>query len=320
MKLKILFLILFLLPTFVFANNTRRCVYINSYHEGFVWSDTISRVITDELKNSCEVISFNMDTKRNKNIDFIKAQALKAKNLIEKVKPDIVLTSDDNAAKFLIVPYFKDSKIPFIFSGVNWTAEKYGFPFKNVTGMIEVNPIKPLYKLAFSLTYGKKVIFIGDDTLTDKKDLSFFKKYAQKEGFILDSLLANNVKEWKNAYLNAQDTHDFIILGHNSAIKDWDDENIKNFVLKNSKKLVLATYSWMMPYSMIGLIIKPQEHGKWVSQSAKAVLDGYPIESIAITTNKTWTTFINQQLLEAANITLPRSIKIKSNIYDVDKY
>jgi len=81
-----------------------------------------------------------MDTKRNKNIDFIKAQALKAKNLIEKVKPDIVLTSDDNAAKFLIVPYFKDSKIPFIFSGVNWTAEKYGFPFKNVTGMIEVNP------------------------------------------------------------------------------------------------------------------------------------------------------------------------------------
>lgn len=172
--------ILLLLPMLVFSTPLKKCVYINSYHVGFIWSDTIAKEIKDSLKDTCVVTQFNMDTKRKKDETSIKKSALKAKELIDRIKPDIVITSDDNAAKYLIKPYYKDSSIPFVFTGVNWTAAKYDFPYSNVTGMIEIIPIKALYKMALDLSLGKKAIFIGDNTITDKKDLSYFIKYSKK--------------------------------------------------------------------------------------------------------------------------------------------
>ena len=310
--------ILLLLPMLLFSAPIKKCVYINSYHDGFIWSDTIAKEIKNILKDSCEVIQFNMDTKRKKDELSIKKSALKAKELIDRINPDIVITSDDNAAKYLIKPYYKNSSIPFVFTGVNWTADKYGFPYSNVTGMIEVIPIKALYKMAIDLSLGKKAIFIGDDTITDKKDLSYFIKYAKKHKINLSYILVNNVKEWKKSYLEAQLDNDFIILGHNSAIKNWNDKNIKNFLLKNSKKLVFATYSWMMPFSMVGLIIKAEEQGQWAGNTAKGILNGYSIKNISITTNKTWNNFINFKLLNSAKIDLPRKIIIKSKKYNMD--
>ena len=316
MILKVIFL--FILSISSLYSKDKVCIYINSYHDGFVWSDTIAKEIKTILKDTCTLIQFNMDTKRKKSIKQIEKKALEAKKLIDSTNPDIVITSDDNAAKFLIKPYYKDSSIPFVFTGINWTADKYGFPYKNVTGMIEVIPIKALYKMAIDLSNGKKAMFIGDDTITDKKDLSYFVKYAKRYGVELSSTLVDNVKEWKKAYLDAQDEYDFIILGHNSAIKGWNKEDIKKFQLKNSKKLVFATYSWMMPYSMIGLIIQAQEQGQWGAKTVKGILEGYPIENISITTNKSWDNYLNIKLLDSANIKLPRKVLIKSKIYNMD--
>ena len=49
-----------------------------------------------------------------------------------------MIASDDNAQKYLVVPYLKGTQVPVIFNGVNWDASAYGFPTSNVTGMIEV--------------------------------------------------------------------------------------------------------------------------------------------------------------------------------------
>ena len=305
-------LVIFFITLSLEAKDFPKCVYINSYHKGFSWSDKIEKSLKDVLKNSCEIIQINMDTKRNKSDEYIKAKAIEVRDLIYKLKPSIVIASDDNASKFVIKPYFKDSDIPFIFCGINWTAKEYGFPYKNVTGMIEVIPINDLYKLAKSLTGGKKALFIGDDTLTERKDLSHFSKLSEKHMIHLDSVLVDTIDEWKEAYKNAQENYDFIILGHNSAVKNWDDEEIKKYIATNSKKLVLTTYDWMMPFSMIGLTIKAQEQGLWAGNAAKAVLEGFNFSDINITVNKTWETIINTKQIKLANIKLPRDLLVKS--------
>lgn len=317
-KLLYFILVILFIPLGLFSKDLPKCVYISSYHIGYSWSDEIEKSLKNVLKNECEIIQFNMDSKRNKNIDYIKEKALEAKNLIEKIKPQVVITSDDNAAKYVIKKYFNNSEIPFVFCGINWTAKEYNFSYKNTTGMIEITPIKELYNLAKSLTFGKKALFIGDDTITDKKDFSHFLNFANKNSITLDGALVNTLEDWKSAYKSAQEKYDFIILGHNSAIANWDEESIKKFLLKNSKKLVLTTYNWMMPYSMVGLIIKPQEQGFWAGNTAKAILGGFPISQIAITTNKTWNTSINLKLLERSNIKLPRQLMIKSKKYKMD--
>lgn len=98
-----------------------------------------------------------MDTKRNKSDDFIKEVALKAKNIIETFKPDVVIAADDNASKYLIEPYYKNASLPFVFCGVNWDASVYGYPYRNVTGMVEVAGAKKLVDLLKDFVKGGKV-------------------------------------------------------------------------------------------------------------------------------------------------------------------
>jgi len=308
--MKIIFISIFYIS--MYAAGLPKCVYISSYHKGFSWSDGIEKAIKNTLNGKCEVFQFDMDTKRNKTESFKMAQALKAKNFIDNMNPDIVIASDDNAAKYLVSKYYKNSKIPFIFCGVNWTVEKYGFPYKNVTGMIEVTPISHLFNIAKKIISPKTAIFIGDNTITDKKDLVRFEKYSKHANIKLDSVLVDNISQWKRAYLKAQKEYDFIILGHNAAIKGWNNKDIKEFIYKNTKKLSLTTYKWMMEFSTLGLTILPSEQGKWAATSALAVINGYDIKNIAISTNQKWDIWLNSKILDISNIKIPRQIKNKA--------
>lgn len=305
-------ILLLIFPTLLLSKPLPTCVYISSYHKGFAWSDGIEDALRTTLKDQCSFIQFNMDSKRNKNEAFIQQKAKEAKELIEKINPSVVITSDDNAAKYVISKYFKNSPIPFVFCGINWTAKEYGFPYKNVTGMIEVTPIKEIFSLATSIGKGNQGIFIGDNTITDKKDLAHFVKYAKKNGISLQSALVETIEEWKDHYEKAQKDYDFILLGHNSSIKGWDDTEIQEFLAKKSQKLTLTTYSWMMPFSMIGLTIKASEQGEWSGDAAKAILGGYPVSQIAITANRTWNSWINTDLIDKTTIILPVSLIEKS--------
>lgn len=311
---KIIFclLILFIFFTSNSYALSKKCVYVNSYHIGYIWSDTIAREINNILKETCEVIEIDLNSKIKKDIISIKKRSLEAKKLIDKINPDIIITSDDNAAKYLIKPYFSNSEIPIVFSGINWNAKDYNFSDEYVTGILEILPISNLFKIASSLTTGNKALFLGDDTITDKKDLNKFIEYSKNHNINLHSKLVDNVNDWKNKYLKAQEEYDFIILGHNSSIKGWNDNEIKRFVLKNSNKLVLSTYSWMMPFSMIGLIIKAEEQGIWAGTTAKAILNGFKIKKIPITSNKTWNNYINIKLLNSAKIKIPRDLLTRS--------
>jgi len=115
-----------------------KCLYISSYHKGYAWSDGVERGLKSALGNKCDFRQFNMDTKRKKSATDISNSTEKALDIIDTWQPDIIITSDDNAAKYIIAPHFKNSDIPIVFSGVNWTVEEYGFPLANVTGIVEV--------------------------------------------------------------------------------------------------------------------------------------------------------------------------------------
>ncbi len=90
--------------------------------------------------------------------------------MINEFKPDVVIASDDNASKFLIKPYYKNADLPFVFCGVNWDAKVYDYPYKNVTGMIEVTPIPILIEQMELFAKGKRIGFIGPDIITAKKE------------------------------------------------------------------------------------------------------------------------------------------------------
>src|SRR5690606_18769997 len=132
--------------------------------------------------------------------------ALEAKAIIESWQPDIVIAADDSAAKYLIQPDYKDHKLPIVFCCVDWTAKEYGFPYSNVTGMIEVAPIVPMLKRAAQIVPAlNRAFYIGANTLTETKNRQCFIDASKELGFKLDSALVGTTAEWIKAYEQAQD-------------------------------------------------------------------------------------------------------------------
>jgi ABC-type uncharacterized transport system substrate-binding protein len=289
-----------------------KCLFISSYHQGYAWSDGVERGLRSVLEGKCDIKQLNMDTKRNKLPENLEKAGLEAKQLIDSWKPDVVITADDNAAKYVIQAHYKDHKIPFVFCGVNWTAEEYGFPYSNVTGMVEVAPIYQLLeKVEELIPNAKKSIYIGADTTTEKKNLARFEKALSKQGIHLDSALAFTMNDWLKAYTSAQQ-YDFIIIGSKSGIQDWDEERVVNTIRTLSQKLSITSHDWMMPYTMLGFTKVPEEQGEWAAQAALSILDGVEISQIAIVPNRKWDIWTNLPLLKSSNIPLPEGLTIKS--------
>ena len=296
----------------VFAAN---CVYISSYHQGYAWSDGVERGLLRTLEGHCEVTSFNMDAKRNKDQASIQRAVTKARQLIDSVQPDVVIASDDVASKYLIVPHYKDADIPFVFCGVNWTVEQYGYPFSNVTGMIEVAAIEPMFDKAAAIT-GKirHAYYIGADTLTEKKNLQRFQDAGKRNNIRISSRLAPTLQEWINAYKEAQQA-DLVIIGSNAGIPDWDERAVLTAIRPVSQTLSATNHGWMMPYTMFGMTKIPEEQGEWAARIAIEIMKGTRPSDIPIIPNRNFDMIVNDSLLDSAQIKLPEFVKLKAQPY-----
>ena len=289
-----------------------KCLYISSYHQGYAWSDGVERGVRSTLGDKCEIKQFDMDTKRHKHREYAETKALEAKALIETWQPDVVITADDNAAKYIIQKYYKNAETPFVFCGVNWTAEEYGFPYSNVTGIIEVAPLTPLLdKVINLLPQAGRALYIGANTTTEVKNFERFEKVTARHSIHLDSVLADTVEQWTTAYKKAQH-YDFIIIGSNAGIPDWDESHIIAKITPISKRLSVTSHEWMMPYSMLGFTKIAEEQGELAAQAALSILKGVDISRIAIVPNRKWDMWTNTKLLDASGMKLPVGLLRKS--------
>lgn len=310
MKIRII-LFLLLLP-FTANAFAYKCLLVSSYHAGYGWSDDIERGVASTLNGKCELKKFYMDTKRNKDRAFAEQKALEAKALIEWFQPDVVIAADDNASKYLIKPYFKDSDIPFVFCGVNWTVKSYGFPYSNVTGMIEVSPIKPLLReVTHTIGTVKRGVFLAADVPTQHKEFARTAEVYKKLGVEMSGVFVDTFDQWQQAYRQAQSA-DFIYLSNFAGINDWDKDRASRHARDYAKKLTITTYEWMMPYTMFAMTKIAEEQGEWAAQVALEILGGESPASIPIVANRRWRMYANEILLKKAKITLPGYLQHKA--------
>ncbi|ATX82789.1 ABC-type uncharacterized transport system, substrate-binding protein [Mariprofundus ferrinatatus] len=290
-----------------------KCLYISSYHQGYEWNDGIERGIEAALKERCELDRFYLDTKRNKSEAFGKAMALKAKTYIEESNPDILIAADDNASRYLIEPYFRDAEIPVVFCGINYSVEPYGYPYSNATGMIEISPVRPLLKyVKNSLPRLGKGTFLAADVISQYKEFELNREVYESSGIRLTPVFAKNMEEWIAAYRNAQDQADFVIIGNNAGIEDWDDERATKLVVEEGGLLSVTNYDWMSRYALLSVTKLAEEQGDWAARTAIAVLEGTEISTIPIIVNRRWRLLINTSLMEKSNIRLPQAIITKA--------
>lgn len=289
-----------------------KCLFISSYHQGYAWSDGVERGLRATLRGKCEIRQFDMDTKRHKDAADQQAKGLEAKRLIDSWRPDVVITADDNAAKYVIQPYYRDHPTPFVFCGVNWTVDEYGFPYSNVTGMIEIAPIRPLLDQVKALqAHFGRAIYLGANTHTESKNLARFQRAAEKAGIELHHRLVDTADEWIAAYRDAQ-AYDFVIMGSNSGIRNWDEQAVVAAILPETRRLSVTNHEWMMPYAMLGFTKVPEEQGEWAGAAALSIIAGVKPSEIPIVPNHKWDIWSNPVLLSVAGIDLPDTLRDKA--------
>ncbi len=291
-----------------------KCLYVSSYHQGYAWSDGVERGLRQTLDGRCELRQFDMDTKRKKSIYDKRQASNQAREIIESWRPDVVITSDDNAAKFLILPYYKDNDMPFVFSGINWSIKEYKLPFSNTTGIIEVAPIEPMLARAAKISGGVRAVYLGAKTLTEEKNFTRVRGAADTLGFDITAVLVSTMQQWIDAYRN--ESHiDFVIMGSSSGIDDWDETVVVNAIQDIPSKLTVTNHVWMMPFTMLGYTKVPEEHGDWAGKAALAILSGTRPNQIPVATNRKWDLWVNDVLITSSNVELERSLYRKAKKY-----
>jgi ABC-type uncharacterized transport system substrate-binding protein len=285
----------------------KKVVFVNSYHEGYAWSDGIEAGLHEVFDGTgVELKIIWLDTKNNPDESFGQSAGKKAKAEIETFQPDVVIASDDNAQKYLVVPYLKDTDIPVIFNGVNWDASAYGFPTSNVTGMIEVELPDQLVELLRAHANGDRIGYLTIDTETERKVVEIYnQRFFDGQ---MQPYWVTTQDEFKTAFLATQQEVDILFMGNNAGSDKWDEEEMKQFVLKNATIPTGSINDWMAPYSLLTLAKSAKEQGVWSAQAALQILDGAPVSDISVAENKKGEMIVNLDLADKLGVVFAPSL------------
>lgn len=285
----------------------KKVVYVNSYHEGYPWSDGIEAGLHEVFDGTgVELKIIRLDTKNNPDEAFGKAAGERAKAEIDAFQPDIVITSDDNAQKYLVVPFLKGTQAPVIFNGVNWDASAYGFPSSNVTGMIEVELPEQVVEQLKAYAQGERIGYLTVDTETERKVVDIYNQrfFAGK----MQPYWVTTEDEFKTAFHAAQQEVDILFMGNNAGSDKWNEEAMKQFVLRNTTIPTGSINDWMAPYSLLTLAKSAEEQGIWSAQTALQILDGTPVTDIQVAENKKGEVIVNLELADKLGVVFAPSL------------
>lgn len=287
----------------------KKVLYIDSYHQGYAWSDGITKGVETRMKGTgVKLKIIRMDTKRNSDDAFKKEAAKKAMSVINEFRPDVVIASDDNASKFLIKPYYKNAELPFVFCGVNWDAKVYDYPYNNVTGMIEVAPIPILIEQMELYAKGKRIGFLGPDIITAQKEAANYRKVF---GLKIVEYYAKDFQDWKKGFKQLQNKVDMLIIASDGGLYDDFAKEYEDFVVKNSRIPSGTCYDFMARVALIGVVKVAEEQGQWAADAALRIMKGTPPSEIEIVENKRAKLFINKKIADSMGVDLAKFPRLR---------
>ncbi|MFZ1986725.1 MAG: ABC transporter substrate binding protein [Desulfatitalea sp.] len=308
--------IIFLMAVFILGNAApaaagayagRKILYVDSYHTGYEHSEgTLKGVRTVLQDTRVELRTVYMDTKRNPAEDFGREAALMVKRTIETFRPDVVIAADDGASEFLVMPHYKNAALPIVFCGVNWDASVYGYPYRNATGMVEVDLVPQQLGHMRRYARGERVGYLSVDSLVEQKNTK-----AYNERFCDDRMkvaLVKTYEQFKAAFLQLQEQVDMLFISNYAGIDRWDEAEAKVFIMTNTRIPTAARNDWMAPYALITLCKLPEEQGEWAAATTLRILDGTPPSAIPIATNHKGRLIINLAIAAKLGIVFDQAL------------
>jgi ABC-type uncharacterized transport system substrate-binding protein len=284
-----------------------RILWVDSYDGDYEWSQGVERGLRQALAGTgVELAVWRMDTRRHKGERFARQAGIKARDQIEHLRPDLVIASDVSAQQYLVVPYLKDSSLPVVFCGVNEDPARYGYPARNVTGMVEVDQVGELFRQLRRFARGDRIGCLAGDY--ESAGLAVTQSNRQLFDGRMNVYRVRTMAEFKQAFLRAQQEVDMLHLRNHAGIEDWDAGEAESFVLAHAEIPTGAVNSWMKNLVLFTLAKLPEEQGEFAALTALRILYGASPSGIPLVSNRLTRLSVNLRMARAAGIVLPVSL------------
>ncbi len=305
----------------------KRILVVHSYHESQKnHVGMMQKGIDEVLHNSgFQIKHFYMDTKRDNSPEWMDISGKLALDIVLRWKPALVISLDDNAQKYFARFLTNKNIAPFVvFSGVNADPKKYGFPAKNVTGILERPNVQKSISLLQKIYPGKikRMLFLSDKSATTDSFHAYVKTLdlpvevvASKQPLTFD--------EWKQTINKYKDKIDAIGIYVCRTVKRGADPNeivpeaeLIDYINKTTN---LPTVGFFDSAATAGVLcavsVSMKEQGKQAAIIALDLLRGNrKIQDIKILSTKRGRIELNLKIAKEKGIIIPYKIIKRAKI------
>lgn len=298
---------------------------LHSYAPDYSWVRDVNEGVKRALRGQSFVNVYwhYMNTKNHPDLDYKKKAGATARKIIDFVKPNILLSIDDDAQEFAARFYKNKPNIYIVYAGVNALPERYGYhEANNVVGILERLPIRgikdALYAIGnqMGLNGPLRVSHVSDNSTVVKSDDFYMQHSKDWHPIVLGpSFLVGNFDEWKKVILEADKHMDVMLISNYRKI--LVSPNVENRYVPYKEAMQWAFEHSPVPIigingfvcedgAALSIATSPFEQGQVSMQMAvDLVTKKKKIEEIQVAQTSQYIVVMNEQRMKKSKIQLP---------------
>ena len=278
-----------------------KVLLVHSYHQGYDWVDAITAGVRDGLRGSpVKLEVFYMDTKRKTDEKWKKEAGQMAMDKVRRYEPDVIITADDNAQEYFARHYAGKQGPQIVFCGVNAEPETYGFPARNVTGVLErlhfVKSMNLLKSLGGDI---KSLALITDDSPTSDAACTRLKTLDTPLR-IVSYEQPSTFAQWQTLVKRCQGSVDAIAFFAYHTIKEkpgsmsMEPGEVMSWTRANNKKPSVGFVNFSIKDgALCGVVGSAEEHGFKAAHMARKILGGKKAGDLPVVVARKGTVMLN---------------------------
>jgi len=290
--LSTVFLFFLILPSLALADSEKKTVlYINSYHNGYHWSDGLLAGIRTVLNQSHYKVDLQIEYMDAKKYNYETISNNLYPLYKEKFKNevfDVVILSDNDALNFVNQhrhDLFKN--IPVVFCGVN-DLKASDIESDNITGIVEIFDFIDTLNVAKKLHPEKdRLVFLIDDSTTGTAIRHQAEKLIENNmlGLQIEFWIQLSLEETQKKVGELPDNTFLFIAPYYQTINGrfYTAEEVTEAIYKHSSVPIYSAWEFMVGYGTVGgKVLSGIEHGKIAGDMALQILNGTKASDIPI--------------------------------------
>lgn len=318
--------------TIVWVNVQRpRLLVLHSYATDYVWTRDVNTGLRRVLDRQSWISTryYYMDTKTSADKDLLRRAGIGARDMIERLRPDVLIAMDDYAQELAAKYYVNHPHVKIVFGGVNGSVRPYGYDkAANVTGILERKPAEAIRDVVTLLSQAAgrdpqkgatvRIMLLADKTISTQRDAEYLKTYGWNPLIYRDPRFVGDFETWKAAVRDAPGETDFLLVGGYRQLKPRPESgpkeryvtarDVMEWTEANSKVPVIGTNVFNTEDgAMLSVGVSPYEQGETMAEMARMIIEKHVApKDIPIRTSHQYVVAFRKSALERRHMKVPQ--------------